>query len=511
MGSKQVILQRGGSDLFAFFHIAADAIRAEAKSATDDTVVVELWGNGTSSYKPVMAGYGGWAKYVASLAQATGVQRFEHTCLTTWSAGSEIIKTVCRGAVLPDAIVSCDGLYGTKPVGARPGDGNVIFDAEFQAVAQYALAAARGEKVFVLMHSSISTPYGSSGECAMMIRRWVEDTLGKEMQPDETISPSELNGHVFSDALVLGGFHLLEFPGIDGKEHMVEGHLFDELWRRFIPWASGPSVPAPAMTLAPPSSLPRTLRVGLSGEDVRAWQNFLRGQGHLDVVADGIFGNGTATATQRWQAAHGIVADGLVGQESRTAASAENGAVEEPPVPLIETIPGPPPFPPLVGTMARAAVFGSFHYVPAPVPGNPEAVRIDDGWDRRNIVQVHLPQLAGVPGAPQSCSVSFHRLAQAKLQELFAAWEAAGLMSHVETWDGSWAPRFIRGSRVTLSNHAYGSAFDVNARFNPLGTKPHLGRGTTVPLVEIANSLGWFWGGHFSTRPDPMHFEIAQL
>jgi len=36
-------------------------------------------------------------------------------------------------------------------------------------------------------------------------------------------------------------------------------------------------------------------------------------------------------------------------------------------------------------------------------------------------------------------------------------------------------------------------------------------RGSVRELVQIANGLGFFWGGHFSGTPDGMHFELAQL
>ena len=36
-------------------------------------------------------------------------------------------------------------------------------------------------------------------------------------------------------------------------------------------------------------------------------------------------------------------------------------------------------------------------------------------------------------------------------------------------------------------------------------------RGSVRELVEAANSLGIYWGGHFSTTKDGMHFEISKL
>ena len=95
---------------------------------------------------------------------------------------------------------------------------------------------------------------------------------------------------------------------------------------------------------------------------------------------------------------------------------------------------------------------------------------------------------------------------------LFERWEQAGLKPLVSSWAGAFTPRFTRGSRSVLSNHAYGSAFDINAEWNGLGALPRLlsERGSVRKLVPIANELGFYWGGHFSRR-DGMHFELARL
>jgi hypothetical protein len=73
-------------------------------------------------------------------------------------------------------------------------------------------------------------------------------------------------------------------------------------------------------------------------------------------------------------------------------------------------------------------------------------------------------------------------------------------------------PRFIRGSHSVLSNHAYGTAFDINAPWNALGVRPALvGKpGSVRELVPLAAEHGFAWGGHFRTRPDGMHFELVR-
>ena len=94
----------------------------------------------------------------------------------------------------------------------------------------------------------------------------------------------------------------------------------------------------------------------------------------------------------------------------------------------------------------------------------------------------------------------------------FAAW----FDKHVEDIeagqldDWGYAERPIRGSSTTLSNHASGTAMDLNATRHPMGV-----RGTFTPAqaAAIRAQLRTYdgcirWGGDYTGRPDEMHFEI---
>jgi hypothetical protein len=261
----------------------------------------------------------------------------------------------------------------------------------------------------------------------------------------------------------------------------------------------------------------RVLRQGHRGEDVERWQLFLIGQGLDPGEADSIFGARTREASKGFQSSHQLEADGIVGVRTlgRAMALGFDPGVENDGPPDDEVganWPPPPLFPALTTTAARQQLFGRFDFVPKPVPGNPEAIQILGSWVADNIQTVTIPQLAGVEGAPANGRILTHKAIAPQLLAMFRAWEQAGLLPLVKSWAGSFAPRFVRGSRTNLSNHAFGTAFDINARHNPLGTVPPLvGRpGSVRKLVPIANAHGFYWGGHFN-RPDGMHFEAALL
>lgn len=88
-----------------------------------------------------------------------------------------------------------------------------------------------------------------------------------------------------------------------------------------------------------------------------------------------------------------------------------------------------------------------------------------------------------------------------------------------QTW--GYANRPISGTNKP-SNHSWGTAVDINAPSNPYasaewhrrnarGTKPFgLQIVCNIPekIVKLWEGQGFRWGGRYTTKPDPMHFEF---
>lgn len=259
----------------------------------------------------------------------------------------------------------------------------------------------------------------------------------------------------------------------------------------------------------------KVLRLGSRGSAVRRWQLFLTGQGFYAGVIDGEFGAGTDAATRAFQQRWKLTVDGIVGNQCYGQAMllGFDAVRDEDPAPSGPNYPPPPDFGPLVSNAERQALFGRYEFVPEPLPHDPDAVRVLGDWEQENIVWVNVPQLAGYKNAKRNGDIQFHRLAAPQLVRLWRAWEDAGLLGKVLTFEGSYVPRFVRGSRTVLSNHAFGSAFDINRKWNKLGAVPALAgqEGSVRELVGIANAHGFYWGGHFRQRLDGMHFEVARI
>ena len=173
--------------------------------------------------------------------------------------------------------------------------------------------------------------------------------------------------------------------------------------------------------------------------------------------------------------------------------------------------PPKPDFKPLNSNALRQAAFGPMEYTAAPIKGNLEHISLKGSWAKTNLCTIDIPQLIGITGAPVTGKVQCHIKIADAIRFLFIELDQLGLMDIIHTWDGLYAPRFIRGSKTVLSNHAFGTAFDINAQWNPLGAQPALeGKlGCVYDIVPIANKHGFYWGGHYTKRPDGMHFEYS--
>lgn len=254
----------------------------------------------------------------------------------------------------------------------------------------------------------------------------------------------------------------------------------------------------------------RVLRIGMSGPDVSRWNAFLVSQQYRPD-SDGRFGPLTFEETKNWQSRNSLKIDGVVGPQTVSLALRQGLSVfdDDPAIEQGEDWPACKGFRSLTSA-GRERLFGHFQYRPANISRDPDTIHIDQGWVDANIVTIHVPISSFY--FPSDISMRVHRLAAPRIELLFRSWDKAGLLPLVQTFAGAWVPRTMRGSQ-TLSSHAWGSAFDINAAWNGLGRVPARkgAIGSVRELVAIANDLGFFWGGHFKHRRDGMHFEIAEL
>lgn len=233
-----------------------------------------------------------------------------------------------------------------------------------------------------------------------------------------------------------------------------------------------------------------------------------------DIIVDENFGPQTEARVRDYQRTKGITSDGRVGPQTWGHLLADGFRPQSyrPDAGGFEPSRSPewPPKPQGIFVNGQTLFGAGFKYTPKPLPSMPEYVQADPEWVKQNIGTAYIPQLVGVPGAPTNGGILLNRRLIEQVQHLFAVWEERGEAKLLLSYAGSWVTRFIRGRRDKLSNHAFGSAFDINAAWNGYRRQPALvgSRGSVRTMVMPAFELGMYWGGWYN---DGMHFEAYQV
>ncbi len=109
-------------------------------------------------------------------------------------------------------------------------------------------------------------------------------------------------------------------------------------------------------------------------------------------------------------------------------------------------------------------------------------------------------------------AIQFHKKAAgALLAALTEIWDYCGHdqskidAAGVSKYAGAYNHRLVRGSTTKWSNHAYAAAIDLNAAENGLYAKGNMPQF----VVDAFCRQGWMWGGWYTGRKDPMHFEAV--
>lgn len=150
---------------------------------------------------------------------------------------------------------------------------------------------------------------------------------------------------------------------------------------------------------------------------------------------------------------------------------------------------------PYLTTAQRDEYYGPIRFVAAPTVNNPEAIRITNDFPSR-VVWRSMPIIG---------TIQIHEAAAESLDAALREIQRKGWAGKIRSFQGSYVPRFVRGSTKNLSSHSYATSIDVNADENPQGSGPTEDQKLIAPVFE---KHGWYWGNRFSKR-DPMHFEYV--
>ncbi|HYD60729.1 MAG TPA: M15 family metallopeptidase [Noviherbaspirillum sp.] len=128
----------------------------------------------------------------------------------------------------------------------------------------------------------------------------------------------------------------------------------------------------------------------------------------------------------------------------------------------------------------------------------------DPRFEELHIKAFQLPYpllYEGIPVHRARC----HKLLIENFQKAFESIKKAGFENEVKNYSGIYARRSIRGFGSHPSTHSWGIAIDLEAEKYPLGSTKRM----PDQIVQCFREAGFFYGGDFKSRKDPMHFQFC--
>jgi hypothetical protein len=127
----------------------------------------------------------------------------------------------------------------------------------------------------------------------------------------------------------------------------------------------------------------------------------------------------------------------------------------------------------------------------------------DPDFESKYLVSFELPYIL-VYDQTRVGRTRCHVKAVDHFKKAFRDIEAAGLVGECFRFGGIYAKRGKRGSKHP-STHSWGIAIDMEPAKYPLGSDKRF----PEEIVRIFRAAGFFYGGDFEGRKDPMHFQLC--
>lgn len=223
--------RRGEMDLVVHFHGSAWlAEQAVAREGRTMAAVVNL-GTGSGVYDRTYADPAAFDSLLAGVAREASAAAGRpvtvgRVTLSAFSAGHGAVRRILRDSAhfaRADAVLLLDGMHTSYVPEGVPGP---LDTTNLVAFRDFARAATRGEKRFLVTHSEIVPgTYASTTETA----DWILHSLGIPRVPERRRGP---RGMVQRSAARAGRLEVLGFAGTTAPDHVDQYHAMPEMLAR---------------------------------------------------------------------------------------------------------------------------------------------------------------------------------------------------------------------------------------------------------------------------------------
>lgn len=243
--STLAIDETGGFDVAFHFHAAMMAERDWRASTANSVLASATFGIGSGAYADAFASparFGQMLREITSVIEKRERNDAKHggkklhvrrVTLAAWSAGFAAVSAILAVPdyyALVDSVVLLDGLHATYTnprLGSAQGEAHVR-TASLATFTRFAKDALRGQKTFVLTHSSIVPPgYASSTECVAALLHGVGAAA-----ESVTVNPNKRTSLVMS--FDESGLHARGFSGTSQPAHIDHLHMVGTMMKTFV-------------------------------------------------------------------------------------------------------------------------------------------------------------------------------------------------------------------------------------------------------------------------------------
>lgn len=225
-------------DLVVHFHGAAWLPEQAVAGINDHTVAAVLnLGTGSGVYDRSFSDPASFDSLLAGVTRVVSTEigkdaRLGHITLVGFSAGHGAVRAILRDSrqfARVDAVLLLDGMHTSYvPEGKLLAAGGALDTTNLVAFANFARAAMRGEKRFVVTHSEIFPgSFASTTETA----DWLLHALGLHRTPVLRWGP---RGMQQLSEVTAGKFELLGFAGNSAPDHIDQLHAMPEFLARTL-------------------------------------------------------------------------------------------------------------------------------------------------------------------------------------------------------------------------------------------------------------------------------------
>jgi len=224
-------------EVMIHFHGAVETMRtALARSNFDGTLIIVNFSGLSSAYsKPFETDANLFDRLLQMVDTAQqndlgqAAEQVPNVTLSSFSAGYGSIREILsqpRNFDRVSAIVTADSIYAGLVAGSIAGaPERIVSQVNMQDFLRFATLASRGEKKFVLSHSSQPTSYASTTETA--------DYLLHSLSMSRTSDTDSKSGALQSvSQATRGRFTVLGFAGESAEDHLQHLRNIDLFWQR---------------------------------------------------------------------------------------------------------------------------------------------------------------------------------------------------------------------------------------------------------------------------------------